>query len=128
MMEPQVEFMNLFCDLVKDTLSIDVALDELPEAGGFYAESGAPVRESAYYGKSGVWKVPVLILAKSNDQEAGMNGLCKICNAIHNRAEYPSGESVAWLDAQTVTPPNKIGRDEAGRYLFSGIINCSIYC
>ena len=79
-------------------------------------------------GKSGVWKVPVLILAKSNDQEAGMNGLCKICNAIHNRAEYPSGESVAWLDAQTVTPPNKIGRDEAGRYLFSGIINCSIYC
>ena len=54
MMEPQVEFMNLFCDLVKGTLSIDMALDELPEAGGFYAESGAPVRESAYYGKSGV--------------------------------------------------------------------------
>ena len=125
--QPLTEFQDQLVDWLKTDLNLEISLDELPPGGGLYAETGASQTVSSYYDKTALWTIPVLFLSKNADQKAGMENLSMICNFLHKRKSYPSGQSFAWKDAQTVTQPNKIGRDEDGKYLHSCIVNCKIY-
>lgn len=125
--QPLTEFQDRLVDWLKTGLNLEISLDELPPGGGLYAETGASQTVSSYYDKTALWTIPVLFLSKNADQKAGMENLSTICNFLHKRKSYPSGQSFAWKDAQTVTQPNKIGRDEDGKYLHSCIVNCKIY-
>lgn len=125
--QPLTEFQEQLVDWLKTSLELEISLDELPPDGGLYAETGASQTVSSYYDKTALWTVPVLFLSKNADQKAGMENLSAICNFLHKQKSYPSGQSFSWEDAQTVTQPNKIGRDEDGKYLHSCIVNCKIY-
>lgn len=124
--EPQVEFMTVLCDLIKEKLGLSVRLDETLESGGLYAESGAPALQATYQDKTCLWKVPVLFMSKRADQRQGLEELSKICRMLHYLKVYPDGKSYGWADASIATPANKIGRSEDGQYLHSCIVNCLI--
>lgn len=125
--QPLTEFQDRMVAWLKAQLDVEISLDELPPGGGLYAETGASQTVSSYYDKTALWTIPVLFLSKNADQKAGMEALSKICDFLHREKIYPSGESYSWKDAQTVTQPNKIGRDEDGKYLHSCIVNCKIF-
>lgn len=124
--EPQAEFMNALCDLIKGDLNLDIKLDELPPDGGIYAESGAPTLQGMYQDKTCLWRVPVLFISKRNDQEQGLAEMSSIARSLHYRKAYPDGKTYGWADASLATPPNKISRDEDGQYLHSCIVNCLV--
>lgn len=126
MNNPQDEFMDKLCNLIKDELGLEVSLEELPADGGLYVESGASVLESSYMNKSGLWKVPLLFISKRKSQKDGLQELQRISMHLHYRKIYPEGESFGWADASIVTPANKVKREEDGQYVHSCIVNCLI--
>lgn len=128
-MSPQTEFLELICKTVEENcaLSSEVSLEELDPEGGIYAELGSGFADTVYYDKAATRTMPVLFLSRDKDQKQGMEQLCSICNYLQRLKKYPQGKSVSWLDAKVATEPNKIGRDEDGKYNFSCIVNCLIY-
>lgn len=128
-MSPQTELLELICRTAEENceLAYDISLKELHPEGGIYAELGSGFSDTAYFNKTAVRTIPVLFLCRDTDQQKGMEQLCSICNYLQKLKTYPQGETVSWLDAKVATEPNKIGRDEDGKYNFSCIVNCLIY-
>ena len=126
-MSPLSELLDQLADTIKGGCGIEVSLRELPASGGIYAELSAGYPDAQYYDKTTIRIIPVLFLAKYRSQKECMDSLSAICAYLHKLHQFPQGETFAWLDATTATEPNKIGRQEDGRYIYSCIINCKIF-
>ncbi len=128
-MTPQTELLKLVCETAEKNCSLDHKISpiELDPKGGIYAEIGEGFGDSQYYDKSAVRTMPVLILIRGKSQERCLDQLSNICNYLQSLKQYPQGKLVGWLNATTVKEPNKIGRDEDGKYNCSCIINCLVY-
>lgn len=129
-MTPQSEFLELVCKTAEENCNLDTKISpkELPPEGGLYAELGEGFGEGQYYGKGASERtMPVLFLCRSTRQDRCIDQLSEICNYLQSLKEYPNGELVSWLNAVTVKEPNKIGRDEDGKYYYSAILNCQVY-
>ena len=128
-MTPQTEFLKLICETAEKNCSLDhkISPRELNPEGGLYAELGEGFGDSQFYDKSAVSTMPVLFLCRGISQERCLDQLSSICNYLQGLKEYPQGELVRWMNATTAKEPNKIGRDEDGKYNCSCIINCQIY-
>ena len=127
MIEPQVELLDLISTTVKENFGINVSLDGTPKRGGVSAELGAGYSDALYYDKSATRIIPVLFLSKDANQQLALSRLCQICNYFQRLKVYPAAESFSWLDAVTTTEPNKVGLQEDRQYIYSAIINMSIY-
>ena len=128
-MSPLVEFMNLFAETAEKNCGLGsrISLKELPKEGGLYAEPGEGFMDSRYYDKTEIRTVPVLVMCRDRDQVKGLDQLEQICHYFSRLKQYPSGQSFAWLDAETAKAPSKIGRDADGCYHTSCILNCKLY-
>lgn len=127
MIEPQVELMDLISKTVKEAYGIHVSLDGTPKRGGVSAELGAGYSDALYYDKSAIRIIPVLFLSKDPDQRLALSRLSQICNYFQRLKVYPEAESFSWLDAVTATEPNKVGIQEDRQYIYSAIINMTIF-
>ena len=126
-MSPLTELLDKLADTIKDGCGIEISLQELPASGGVYAELSAGYPDAQYYDNTAVRIIPVLFLAKYKSQKECMDSLSNICAYLRKLHPYPQGNTFAWLDARAATEPNKIGRQEDGRYIYSCIINCKIF-
>jgi hypothetical protein len=129
-MSPQSEFLDLICTAAENNCNLDtkISTKELPPEGGLYAELGEGFGDGQYYSKGASEKtIPVLFLCRNVSQERCLDQLADICNYLSNIKEYPNGQQVAWMNAITAKEPNKIGRDEDGKYYYSAIVNCKVY-
>lgn len=128
-MTPQSEFLDLVCATAEKNCSLDakISVKELHPDGGLYAELGEGFGDGQYYSKNAAERiVPVLFLCRNVSQERCLDQLADICNYISNLKEYPNGKLVSWLNAVTAKEPNKVGRDEDGKYYYSAIVNCQV--
>lgn len=128
-MSPQIELLQLLVDTAEKNCSLTgkISLDELPEGNGIYAEVGEGLIEAAYFDKSAIKKIPVLLMCRDTDQSRCVGQLSSICNYFQHLKHYPQGETFSWINAETGKEPFKTGRDEDGKYRYSCIINCKIY-
>ena len=128
-MTPQTEFLELICKTAEEhcELASSISLEELPPAGGLYAELGEGFGQEMYYDKRAIRTMPVLFMCRDADQQRGMEQLCRICNYLQSQKKYPQGEQVSWLNSTVTKDANKIGRDEDGKFYFSCIVNCQVY-
>ena len=129
-MTPQSEFLRLICETAEKNCNLDTKIspNELPPEGGLYAELGQGFGDGQYYGKgASVRTLPVLFLCRNVSQERCIDQLSEICNYLQSLKEYPNGQMISWLNAETAKEPNKIGRDEDGKYYYSAIISCQVY-
>ncbi len=129
-MTPQSELLKLVCETVESNCDLDTKISptELPPEGGLYAELGEGFGDGQCYDKgASVRTFPVLFLCRNVSQERCIDQLSNICNYLQSLKEYPKGQLLSWLNAVTTKEPNKIGRDEDGKYYYSAIVNCRVY-
>lgn len=126
-MAPQTKLMELLRKEIMEQCGVSLSLDGLPADGGVSAELAPGYIDSLYYDKAAIRTIPVLLLSKGKDQKAVLDRLCEICNYIQRLKTYPQAAGFAWLDAETATEPNLVGRQEDGQYIYSAIINTKIY-
>lgn len=128
-MTPVSEFMNVIAETAEKacSLSAPISLEELPAAGGLYAEAGEGFVQESFFDKTEVKMIPVLFLGRDADQRRCLGQLESICNYFQRLRKYPSGETFTWLNAEISKYPSKIGRDEDGVYHYSAILNCKLY-
>lgn len=128
-MTPLTEFLTVLVETAQKEcdLSYPISLEELPAAGGLYAEAGEGFAQSTYFNKTEIKTVPVLFLCRDADQKRCLAQLETICNYFQRLKKYPSGSNFFWLNAEIAKYPSKIGRDEDGTYHYSCILNCKIY-
>lgn len=129
-MTPQSEFLKLICETAEANCSLDskISPTELPTEGGLYAELGEGFGNGAYYDKGKRERtIPVLFLCRNKSQVRCLDQLSEICNYFEKLTQYPQGQLISWLNAETVKEPSKIGRDEDGVYHYSAILNCLVY-
>ena len=126
-MEPQVELLDLICTAVKNSCEIDLTLEGTPADGGVSAELSPGYTDSLYYSKKAIRIIPILFLSKNKDQRECLRRLSKICNYLQALKIYPQGSSFTWLDAETATEPNRVGRQEDGQWIYSAVVNMKIY-
>lgn len=129
-MTPQSEFLKIICETAEKNCNLDTKISpkELPPKGGLYAELGEGFGDGQYYSKFASEKTfPVLFLCRNISQERCLDQLADICNYLSCLKKYPNGQHVTWLNAVTAKEPNKIGRDEDGKYYCSAIVNCQVY-
>lgn len=125
-MTPQTELMEKIVSLAKE-YGVSVVLSELSSGKGIYAELTPGRIDTLYYNKTAIRIFPILFIAKDANQKACLEQLSVLSNAMQKMSEYPKTETFQWLDAETVTEPNRIGRDEDGTYLYTCVIECKIY-
>lgn len=128
-MTPLIEFLNVLKEETEKNCDLDseIALDELPAAGGIYAELGEGFTETTYYNKMELKTVPVLFLCRDKSQLRCLEQLENICNYFQKLKKHQNGELFSWLDTEIAKHPSKIGRDEDGTYHYSCILRCKLY-
>ena len=126
-MTPQVELLELIRKEISDSCKMPLRLDGMPAKGGISAELAPGYTDSLYYDKSAIRIIPVLFMSKGKDQRTVVNDLCQVCNCLQRLKTYPQTDGFVWLDVETATEPNLVGRQEDGQYMYSAVMNAKIY-
>ena len=104
-----------------------IRIDGLPTDGGISCEIAPGYNKDIYLNKRSSKVIPLLFLCKSKNQITTLDTLCKIGNYLQGLKEYPNGTSFEWINAEVSSEPSLVGKQEDGQYIYSCIIDITIY-
>ena len=127
--EPQIEAINKVIDTLESNLELfdTIHIDGLPSGGGISCEISPGYNKDIYLNKKSSKVIPLLFLCKGKDQIQVYDTLCKIGNYLQGLKNYPNGSGFSWESAEVATEPNKIGKQSDGQYIYSCIIDITLY-
>jgi len=128
-MEPQVEMMNVVLDTVESNIELFdmIRINGLPAGGGISCEISPGYNKDIYLNKQSSKVIPLLFLCKNMNQITALNTLCMIGNYLQGLKEYPNGTSFEWMNAAVSSEPSKVGQQEDGQYIYSCVVDITIY-
>lgn len=128
-MEPQVEMINKVLDTIEGNLTLfdTVHIDGLPKNRGISCEIAPGYNKDIYLNKQASKIIPLLFLCKNNNQITALDTLFKIGNYLQRLKVYPNGMSFEWMNAEVSSEPSLIGKQDDGQYIYSCIVDITIY-
>lgn len=128
-MEPQVEMINKVIDTLETNLTLfdSINIDSLPSCGGISCEISPGYNKDIYLNKQSSKVIPLLFLCKDKDQAKVFDTLCKIGNYLQGLKEYPDVTAFEWVNAEVSSEPSKVGQQEDKQYIYSCIVDITIY-
>ncbi|MDF2950785.1 MAG: Bacteriophage minor capsid protein [Anaerocolumna sp.] len=127
--EPQGEALNIVISTLEDNLSLfsTIRISSLPTDGGISCEISPGYNQDIFLNKKANKVIPLLFLCKNSNQIAVYDTLCKIGNYLQGLKEYPNGATFEWLNAEVSSEPSLVGKQENGQYIYSCIVDITIY-
>ena len=128
-MEPQVEMINVVLDAIETNLTLFdiIRINGLPTDGGISCEISPGYNKDIYLNKKSSKVIPLLFLCKNLNQITALNTLCMIGNYLQGLKEYPNGATFDWLNAEVSSEPSLVGKQDDGKYIYSCIVDITIY-
>lgn len=128
-MTPQVEMIHVVLSDIEANLSLfdRIRMNGLPSEGGISCEINQGYMKDIYLNKKVSKVIPLLFLCKHKNQITVYDTLCKIGNYLQDLKVYPKGTAFEWLNADVSSEPGLLEKQEDGQYIYSCIINITIY-
>ncbi len=125
-MTPNEELLRKIIETIAKSLPSlpPVTVGQLQPDGGVVMQMVGGYNLKAYYNRGYLEIMPLLFLAKSQNQNEAFSWLFQIGDALQNISEYPSTDTYEWINAFCQSSPSFVAREETGKRMF--IYSCVI--
>ncbi len=125
--------LNDFLDVLVNTLESELNLRNKIKISELNANEGisielvptSPLRVTL--NKKQELNLKVLFLKKSKNRRLCMDELESIGNYLTRLTSYPNFNNGSWNNAEIISSPAKVTKEENGNYTYSMMISCKLY-
>jgi hypothetical protein len=115
--------------LAEEHASPYTAIDHgaMPAENGLAMYPGPGYLAERHFDRGGIYTVNVVLNGKHSNLGVMLPAMSNIHMRLTMLREYPSGEDWKILSIETATPPNLLGKEDSGQWLYGSILSVQFY-